>query len=104
MKYKIYAGLEGGFGGANYIRTVESVSEEQANQEAFEEACQIYDSYAGLHGIMSWEECITQVLEENGLEEGDDYSNFEEDVDALYREEQESWIEYYIEIDDISSK
>lgn len=99
MKYKIYAGLRKGFNGAEYIRTVEEVSEEQANQEAFEEACQIYDSYAGLYGIMSWEECVTQVLEEHNLEEGDDYSKFEEEIDALYKEEQKSWIDYYIKIE-----
>jgi hypothetical protein len=54
-----------------------------AIHEAYLMACESYDSYAGLHGIMSEEEYI---------EEGE-AENYEEAWE-LYREDRESNIEY----------
>ena len=46
--YKIYAGLSGGFGGANYIDTLEFENEDAANDYAFESACELYYSYGDI--------------------------------------------------------
>ena len=82
MKYKIYAGLGGGFGGATYQMTEDYASIDEALEE--------YESYEGMHGIMSWEDC-REDLEESGF----DYND--ESVDSRYQEELESWLSYYVE-------
>ena len=46
--------------------------------------------YEGLHGILDWYE----VAENNNLDP-DDESNASE-IDELYNEEKESWMEYYV--------
>ena len=85
-KYKIYAGLNGGFGGANYIRTTKETTEKWAEEEAFEEACEIYDSYGGMHGLFN---------REDALEENPDLD--EEELDEMYNEDRENWIDYWVE-------
>jgi hypothetical protein len=85
-KYKIYAGLGGGFGGANYIRTTEETTFKEASNEAYHEACEIYESYSGTHGLFDREEA---------LEEDPDLTD--EDLDIMYEEYRESWIQYWIE-------
>lgn len=89
QKYNIYAGLGGSFGGASYHGTGEFKSEEEASQVAYEIAREEYESYEGYHGIKDW----ADVAEDNNLDP-DDENNFEE-IDELYNEEIESWIEYY---------
>jgi hypothetical protein len=54
-----------------------------AMDEAYQMACESYDSYAGLHGIMS---------EDDYIEEGE-AETFDEAWE-LYREDRESQIEY----------
>ena len=46
-KYKIFAGLGGGFGGATYITTIDNVEKSDAELEAYEKACNIYYNYGG---------------------------------------------------------
>ena len=89
QKYNIYAGLGGSFGGASYHGTGEFKSEEEASQVAYEIARGEYESYEGYHGIKDW----SDIAEDNNLDP-DDEDNFEE-IDELYNEEIESWIEYY---------
>lgn len=89
---KIYCGLSGGFGGANYLETSEFKSIEEAEAYAYEQAVEEYQSYEGEHGIMSWEDCH-QDLE-------DSYPDYEVDdewVDNYYSEQIDSWIEYWAE-------
>lgn len=81
--YNIYAGLGGSFGGASYIGTLQNVSESEAYEWAFEEACDIYDSYAGYHGIRDTEDIMNE--EEVG----------ENEAEEIYIEERESWLDYY---------
>ena len=69
MKYNIYAGLGGSFGGATYQGTGDFKSREAAEQAAYE------------------------VAENNNLDPEDE-SN-ESEIDELYNEEKESWMEYY---------
>ena len=60
-----------------------TIDHNAAVNEAYEMACECYDSYAGLHGIMS---------EEDYIEEGE-AENFDEAWE-LYREDRESTVEY----------
>ena len=82
MKYNIYAGLGGGFGGAQYEYTIDCESKEEAENLAYESAINIYESYEGSHGILDIRDCI-------------EVSDSEEEAEEMYQEEIESWIEYY---------
>ena len=55
--FKIYAGLSGGFGGANYHGTYEYESIDDALKEAYLLAEEEYQSYEGCHGILSYADC-----------------------------------------------
>ena len=83
--YKIYAGLGGSFGGANYIDTIEFEDEDAANDYAFELACEQYYSYGGYHGLFNRKD----ALEENPYLTDDELTEMED-------EDRESWIDYYI--------
>ena len=84
--FKIYAGLSGGFGGANFIDTLEFDNELDANQYAYEEAVYIYEGYEGIHGLRTLE----QIMEDEGIEA--------EDIGLdMYIEEREDWLDYYVE-------
>ena len=102
-RFKIYAGLSGGFDGANYRFTDEYETEEEACLDAYNEAVKEYESYEGCHGLLDWAECKEALLE--GKEEREEITD--EDVDDYYREEIEGWIEYYaimISDDDIEEE
>ena len=87
-RYNIYAGLGGGFGGANYKFTIEANSLEEAEDIAYQEAVEEYEEYEGYHGLKTWAECAEEL--------GVDVENEDSDgVDDLYNEEIESWIHYY---------
>lgn len=90
-KFKIYASLGEGFGGADYVDTLEFDSRDEALDYAYQEATDIYESYEGIGGILSMEEVEEDLRESWGEEPGDD------DVRECYLEEVESWIEYYVE-------
>lgn len=90
-KYNIYAGLGGGFGGANYKFTIEAKSKEEAEEIAYNEAVEVYQDFEGTYGIMDWNDCAIS-LEIDPYTEND---NLIAEVDELYNEEMENWIEYY---------
>lgn len=107
--FKIFHGLGGGFGGAQYDYTGEFKSKEEAQEEARRMAVEDYESYEGCHGILSWEDCRESLLRDNGCSEDeiDEYSGridalceeygiSEEDVDDMYQEELESWITFKV--------
>lgn len=87
-KWKIYAGLGGGFGNANYVRTFTG-TKERAEKEAYYAAIEEYENYEGLHGLRT----IDDIMEEDGIE---DY----EEAQQIYNEERESWLDYYVKPDD----
>ena len=89
MKFEIFAGLSGGFGGAQSLGVFDFDNEDEALQAARNAAIEEYESYEGCHGILSWEECKEDLIESFGITE--------DDVDMAYLEEIESWIEYYVE-------
>lgn len=92
MFFKIFSGLGGGFGGATYSRTEEYVSSVEAEAEAREEAIAEYQSYEGCHGIVSW-----QDIEDNLIDFGLGEDATDNEIEEVYNQEVESWIEYWVE-------
>lgn len=91
MKYDLYAGLGGRFGGANLIfKGVEYDNKEEATKAAYEYAVEEYQFYEGCYGLSSYGD-----IEANPEEYGLDENPKAEDVDEVYIEEMEDWIEYY---------
>lgn len=90
-KYEIYSGMGGGFGGAVFQCIEEFNSIVEADEYAYNLAVEEYQSYEGSHGILSWDDCREDLIDSYPDMEIDD-----EDVDAHYQEEIESWIEYYV--------
>ena len=86
-KFNIYAGLGGSFGGASYQGTGDFKSLADAENEAYQLAVEEYESYSGCHGLLSWGD----VADENGLDYTEDFA----EIDELYIEEMESWLDYY---------
>lgn len=94
---KIYAGLSNN-GGDKYMGTFSFNDRNEAYDEAYNIACEKYQSYEGLYGIPSYEECRDQAIEE--LERSNEpYTS--EDVeywtDEIYTEMVSHWIDYWIE-------
>lgn len=90
--YNLYAGMTGGFNSVQYHATEEFDDIDEALSAARDIAMEEYQSYEGLYGIMSWEECRDEIIEELGENAEID----EEDIDLRYIEEVESWVEYYV--------
>lgn len=80
-------GLGGGFGGINDYEVVNSPDLETASKDAYDRAVDEYESFEGMHGLETYES-IKERLEEEG-EPFDD-----SDIDEIYNEELESWLEY----------
>lgn len=95
-RFHLYAGLGGGFGGARYNQTIEAENIDEAYECAYELAVEEYQSYEGLHGILSWAECYEDAMESGFIDEStmteDEIATY---VDDMYQEEIEGWIEYY---------
>lgn len=109
--YNLYAGMSGGFGGYHYHDTEEFETHEDATEAARQLAIEEYESYEGSNGILDWNDCAKEVLEEMGvfdLEDDVDFAALAEefectsDVDERYQEEIEGWISYLaiLEADD----
>ena len=86
MKYNIYAGLSGQFGGPVYIGTGDFSNYDSAIDYAYQMAIEEYESYEGYHGIMSWYD----IAREENLDVNEDI----EEIDSIYNEEREQWLEY----------
>ena len=76
-KFKIYAGLSGGFGGAQYHGTYEFTDAQEADRYAYELALEEYESYAGCHGLSSWYDVREELIESREIQEG--YATFRND-------------------------
>ena len=85
-KYRIFAGLSGSFGGAKEQGVFTFSDEDEAIEEAYQAACQIYESYEGLHGLRTAREIMYE--EECCME-------FAEDI---YYEERQNWLAYCVEL------
>ena len=91
MKYAIFAGLGGSFGGATFQYVDDFDSEDEALNVAYDKAVEVYESYEGCYGLMDWEDVRNDLREFFGEEPGED------DVRERYIEEVESWIDYRVE-------
>jgi hypothetical protein len=92
-KYKIYAGLGGGFGGAEEVCVDFFPNEKYALCYAYDCAVEAYQGYEGLHGLVTYQD-IYENPSEFGLEE--DCCD-ETLIDEVYTEQIADWIEYYVE-------
>ena len=95
MLYNIYAGLGGGFGGAEYKGTIDCKTFDDATQIAYELAIEEYESYAGMKGLKSYDEVAIDYLIEENIIDNEDESD-EEYVTELYNDTVESWLDYFV--------
>jgi hypothetical protein len=89
-KFKIYAGLGGGFGGANFRGIEDCNTIDDAEEFAYWEAVEVYQSYEGLHGLMSWDEVKEDLIVRYGTDIDED------DIRVAYNEEMDSWLDFYV--------
>jgi hypothetical protein len=88
-KYKAWYGLSGGFGGAKNYEIIETETAQEANDYAWELACQEYDHYVGSYGLRDYD----QIADEEGLDSEAD----EEEINEMYNEEREGWLDYWVD-------
>lgn len=93
-KFKIYAGLSGGFGGARFCGVYDCADEHEAEEIAREEAMSEYESYGGYHGLYTWDSMRQEIADD--LYDGDIEQVDPEDVDIAMMEEVEGWLSYRI--------
>ena len=79
----IGSGLGGGFGGQKNFEVIEANSLEDAEKWAWENACDEYESYAGMYGLRD----LSQIMEEDEIEN-------EDEAVEVYEEERENWLDY----------
>lgn len=98
-QYNIYAGLEGNFRGASYLFTGLYETQEEAENDAFQVACENYDQYAGVHGLPSWKDAVETYC----IDQGIDLEEFKEDDDGVlqevkeyYNDARENWLCYHV--------
>lgn len=97
-QYNIYAGLGGSFGGAHYQFTCLYETKEEAEDDAFQAACEDYDQYEGLHGLPGWEDAVNAYCADQGIDP-EDYEEDDEslqEVESYYDEARENWLCYYV--------
>lgn len=93
-KFKIYAGLSGGFGGARFCGVYDCTDEHEAEEIAREEAMSEYESYGGYHGLYTWDSMRQEIADD--LYDGDIEQVDPGDVDIAMTEEVEGWLSYRI--------
>lgn len=91
MKYAIFAGLNGGFGGATFQYVDDFNNEDEALGAAHDKAIEEYESYEGCHGLMDLEDVRDDLRESFGEEPDEDV------IMKRYIEEVESWVDYRVE-------
>ena len=98
-QYNIYAGLGGSFGGANYQYTGLYETQDEAEDDAFQAACEDYEQYAGCHNLPCWEDAVEEYCTSNGIDP-EDFDNEDEEalqeVEECYNEARENWLCYYV--------
>ena len=95
MKFNIYMGLTS----TQYAGTVDCKNRDEALDYAYELAIEEYETYAGLHGIPSWEELEQEIRDDYSAEiDAGEYD--ESDIESMtqdrWNEEVESWIQYNV--------
>lgn len=93
-QFWVFGGMGGGFGGPHFLGTVEgeSIDDPDVQSDAYQLVVDEYESYAGLHGIQSWDDVRADL--EASADEGDEITD--EDVQDAYNEEIASWTSYWV--------
>lgn len=95
-QYNIYAGLGGSFGGANYQYTGLYETQEEAEEDAFQAACEDYEQYEGLHGLPDWEDAVEAYCSDQGINQEDFDDEVLQEVEEYYDDAREDWLCYYV--------
>lgn len=96
-KFRIFAGLNGGFGGANETGVWLYSNIDEANDDAYRQACEEYDSLAGMHGLPGWEECQEEALQLFEDPDDIDQNELDQATEEIFNEYREGWIDYWAE-------
>lgn len=83
-KYICGFGLSGGLGGISNYFIDYFPSLEVAEDFTYDEACELYESYVGLHGLRS----VQEIIKKENVEEEEAYD--------IFKEERESWLTYKV--------
>jgi hypothetical protein len=82
MRWQIRYGLGGGFGEDGEWEDCDAKNREEAESLAYDHACEVYDSYDGLHGLRN----VEMIMEEEDVDA--------EEAEEIWREEREGWLDY----------
>ena len=88
MRFRIFAGLGGGYGGAEYHYTEDYESGSEAMSAAYEVALEEYESYPMV---------TVQDIKDNYPDYGFEEEPSDEEAEAAWMDEAESWLDYYVE-------
>lgn len=93
-EFWVFGGMGGGFGGPHFLGSVEgkSADDKEVQEDAWQLVVDEYESYAGLHGILSWDEVKTDL--EESADPGDEITD--DDVDDAYNEAISGWVSYWV--------
>lgn len=93
-EFWVFGGMGAGFGGPHFLGTLEgkSLDDPEVQSDAYQLVVDEYESYAGLHGIQSWDDVKADL--EASFGEGDEVTD--EDVEDAYNEEISSWTSYWV--------
>ena len=91
-QYNIYVGI--GVYDYEYLYTGLFDNQDQAIDEAYEAACENYESYSGMPGIPSYHDCIKKFCNENDCTEDDLDEEDYKTIDEMYSEDRSDWIKY----------
>lgn len=94
MFYKVYGGISVWNDKPTYHGTMEFHNDQDANHFAYMCAMEEYESYGGMHGYTD-RDAIYEDPESYGVNPESD--TFDEDVEFAFRDEMESWCEYWAE-------
>lgn len=96
-KYEIFAGMGGGFGGAQSHGIYEFRNFREAERYAYGLAFDEYQSYEGSHGILNREEVYEDCLASEWIDpEAQSEVEIDNIVDEAYIEAVEGWIEWRV--------
>ena len=83
MRFKITYDLGGSLCGSGDEFEEEFETQSQADQEAYEKACELYDSFVGMYGLRTEDD----IAKEESLDDLDE-------IRQIFEQERESWLEY----------
>lgn len=91
----VFGGMHDPFGGMHFLGSIDGYSPDdtQVMLDAHEMVKDVYESYAGLHGVRSWEDVREDLM---AAEEDEDYEVTEQDVNEAYDEEVSNYCSYWV--------